>query len=162
VVPALEQGALDGLELVGPHFDLVAGFFRGARYYYYPGRHELGVMFEFPFNKKAYDALPTDLRRTLDYAAQLVNSWWLPQYEAKNALALQRLRTEFKGQVEILPFPAEVMAGLKKLSAEVLREEARKSPTAGKVHAAYTEFHQLPQDWSRISEGAYHQLVAGY
>jgi hypothetical protein len=32
---------------------------------------------------------------------------------------------------------------------------------ARKVHAAYTEFQQLLQDWGRISEGAYHQLVGG-
>jgi hypothetical protein len=42
----------------------------------------------------------------------------------------------------------------------VLREEAQKSPMARKVHAAYTEFQQLLQDWGRISEGAYHQLLA--
>jgi TRAP-type mannitol/chloroaromatic compound transport system substrate-binding protein len=161
VVSALEQGVLDGAELVAPHFDLIAGFFRGARYYYYPGWHELGVVLEFTFNKKAYDALPVDLRRALDYAAQLVSSWWLAEAEAKNALALRRLRTEFKDRVEILPFPAEVMAGLKKLAAEVLREESQKSPMAKKVHAAYTEFQQLLEGWSRISEGAYHQLVAG-
>jgi TRAP-type mannitol/chloroaromatic compound transport system substrate-binding protein len=53
------------------------------------------------------------------------------------------------------------MAGLRKLAAEVLREESQKSPMAKKVHAAYTEFQQLLQDWGRISEGAYHQLVAG-
>jgi TRAP-type mannitol/chloroaromatic compound transport system substrate-binding protein len=154
VGPALEQGAIDGAEIVGPHLDLNAGYFRGARYYYYPGWHELGVMFEFTFNKKAYDALPTELRRTLDHATQLVSSWWLAQYEAKNALALRRLRTEFKGRVEVLRFPTEVIAGLRKLSAEVLQEEAQKSPMAGKVHAAYTEFHQLLQDWGRMSEGA--------
>jgi TRAP-type mannitol/chloroaromatic compound transport system substrate-binding protein len=73
----------------------------------------------------------------------------------KNALALRRLRTEFKGRVELLRFPDEVMAGLRKLSVEVLREEAQKSPMAGKVHAAYTEFQQLLEDWGNLSEGAY-------
>jgi TRAP-type mannitol/chloroaromatic compound transport system substrate-binding protein len=160
VVPALEQGILDGAELVGPHTDLIWEYFRGARYYYYPGWQEPGSVQEFTFNKKAYEALPMDLRRALDYAAQVVSSWALAENEAKNALALRRLRTEFKGRVEILPFPAEVMAGLKKLAAEVLREESQKSPMAKKVHAAYTDFQQLLQGWSRISEAAYHQLVA--
>ena len=160
VVPALEKGILDGAELVGPDLDLTQEYFRGARYYYYPGWQDTGTVFEFTFNKKAYDALPADLRRALDHAAVVVTSLTLAENEAKNALALRRLRTEFKGRVEILPFPADVMAGLKKHAAEVLREESQKSPMARKVHAAYGEFQQLLQDWGRISEGAYHQMVA--
>ena len=159
VVAALEQGVLDGAELSGPHTDLNAEYFRGARYYYYPGWHDVGSIYEFTFNKKAYDALPPDLRRALDYAAQVVNGLMLAEFEAKNALALRRLRTEFKGRVEILPFPPEVTSGLRKLAAEVLREDAKKSPMARKVHAAYTEFQQVLGDWARISEGAYHQLT---
>ena len=31
----------------------------------------------------------------------------------------------------------------------------KKSPVATKVHAAYTEFQQLLQDWGSLSEGAY-------
>lgn len=158
---ALEQGTIDGAELVGPHDDLIAGFYRGARYYYYPGWHDAGGGMEFTFNRKAYESLPVDLRRALDYTALAVGGVILAEYEAKNALALRRLRTEFKGRVEVLPFPAEVMKALKKLAAEVLREESEKSPMARKVYASYTKFQELLQDWGRISEGAYHNLVAG-
>lgn len=158
---ALEQGVLDAVEFVAPHHDVMLGFYRGARHYYYPGWHEPGAGLEFTFNKKAYDALPADLRRALDYAALAVSSLMLAEFEMKNALALRRLRSEFKGRVEILPFPADVMRALRKLSAEVLKEESEKSPMARKVHAAYTDFQQLLRDWGRISEGAYHQLIAG-
>jgi TRAP-type mannitol/chloroaromatic compound transport system substrate-binding protein len=161
VISAFEQGILDAAEFVGPHDDLIQGYYRGARHYYYPGWHEAGPGLEFTFNKKAYDALPADLRRALDYAAVCVSSLILAEYEAKNALALKRLRSEFKGRVEILPFPADVMRGLRKLSVEVLKEESEKSPMARKVHAAYTDFQELLRDWGRISEGAYHQLIAG-
>ena len=158
---ALEQGVIDAVEFVGPHDDVKLGFYRGARHYYYPGWHEAGTGLEFTFNKKAYDALPADLRRALDYAALAVSSLMLAEMEMKNALALKRLRSEFKGRVEILPFPADVMRSLRKLSAEVLKDESEKSPMARKVHAAYTDFHQLLRDWGRISEGAYYQLIAG-
>jgi TRAP-type mannitol/chloroaromatic compound transport system substrate-binding protein len=160
-VSALEQGILHGAEFVGPHHDLNAGFYLGARHYYFPGWHEAGTVAEFTFNKKAYDALPADLRRALDCAALAVSSLMLAEFEMKNALALKRLRSEFKGRVEILPFPADVMRGLRRLSAEVLKEEAEKSPMARKVHTAYTDFQELLRDWGRISEGAYHQLIAG-
>lgn len=158
---SLEQGALDAVEFVAPHEDLIQGYYRGARYYYYPGWHELGTTTEFTFNRKAYEALPVDLRRALDHAAVAVSALLLAEYEAKNAAALRRIRTELKGRVEVLPFPAPVLAELRKLSADVLREESEKTPMARKVHRSYTAFQELLRDWSRISEGAYYSLTLG-
>jgi TRAP-type mannitol/chloroaromatic compound transport system substrate-binding protein len=40
------------------------------------------------------------------------------------------------------------------------REESEKSPMARKVHASFTKFQAQLAGWARISEGAYHQLVA--
>ena len=62
-------------------------------------------MNEFGFNKKAYEALPVDLRRMLDHAAAAVQVHGLTDYHTKNAIALEQLRTEFKGKVEILQLP---------------------------------------------------------
>jgi TRAP-type mannitol/chloroaromatic compound transport system substrate-binding protein len=53
-----------------------------------------------------------------------------------------------------------VLRELKKLAAEVVREESEKSPMAQKVHASFTKFQAQLAGWARISEGAYHQLVA--
>ena len=69
-------------------------------------------------------------------------------------------RTEFKGKVEILQFPVPVLRELKKLAAEVVREESEKTPMARKVHASFTKFQALVGPWDRVAEGAYHQLVA--
>jgi TRAP-type mannitol/chloroaromatic compound transport system substrate-binding protein len=79
----------------------------------------------------------------------------------KNATALQRLRTEFKDKVEILQIPAPVLRDLRKLAAEVVREQSERTPMARKVHASFTKFQALVGPWDRVSEGAYHQLVAG-
>jgi TRAP-type mannitol/chloroaromatic compound transport system substrate-binding protein len=84
----------------------------------------------------------------------------LSEYAAKNAIALERLKTEFKGKVEIVQLPAPVLRDLKKLAAEVVREESEKTPMARKVHASFTKFQAQLAGWSRISEGAYHQFVA--
>jgi TRAP-type mannitol/chloroaromatic compound transport system substrate-binding protein len=60
---ALERGVIDAAEWVGPHLDMRIGLHQTARYYYYPGWHEPGTTQDFGFNKKAYEALPADLRR---------------------------------------------------------------------------------------------------
>jgi len=161
VYAALERGVIDAAEWVGPHDDMKLGLHKTARYAYYPGWHEPGSTNEFGFNKKAYDALPIDLRRTLDHAAAAMQVYGLTDFHVKNAIALERLRTEFKGKVDLLQLPMPVLRDLKKLAVEVIREESEKTPMVRKVHASFTKFQALVGPWDHVAEGAYHQLVAG-
>ena len=160
IYASLERGVVDACEWVGPHDDMILGLHRTARYYYYPGWHEPGSTNEFAFNKKAYDALPIDLKRTLDHATAALETYGLAKFHVQNAIALERLKTEFKGKVEILQTPAPVLRDLKKLAAEVLKEESEKTPMARKVHASFTKFQALVGPWDLVAEGAYHRLVA--
>jgi TRAP-type mannitol/chloroaromatic compound transport system substrate-binding protein len=157
---ALERGTIDAGEWIGPYDDMKLGLHKTARYYYYPGWHEPGSMPEFGFNKKAYEALPGDLRSTLDHAVAAVQVYGLTDYHTKNAIALERLKAEFKGKVEVLALPVPVLRDLKKLSTEVVREESEKTPMAKKVHASFTKFQALVGPWDHVAEGAYHQFVA--
>jgi len=157
---ALERGVIDASEWVGPHDDMKLGLHKTARYYYYPGWHEPGTTQGFGFNRRAYEALPIDLRRTLDHAAAAVQVYGLSDFHAKNSIALARLKTEFKDKVEVLQLPVPVLRDLKKLSAEVVREESEKTPMARKVHASFTKFQALVGPWDGVAEGAYHQFVS--
>ena len=161
VYAALERGVIDAAEWIGPHDDMKLGLPNTARYYYYPGWQEPGNTTEFGFNRKAYEALPVDLQRTLDHAAAAVEVYGLADFNAKNAIALGRLRREFKGKVEVLPIATPVLRDLKKMSAEVVGQESEKTPMARKVHASFTKFQVLVGPWDQVAEGAYHQLVAG-
>jgi TRAP-type mannitol/chloroaromatic compound transport system substrate-binding protein len=160
IYAALERGAIDASEFVGPHDDMKLGLHNTARYYYYPGWHEPGAMTEFTFNKKAYEALPVDLQRTLDHAIAAVQVYGLTDFHVKNAMALERLKAEYKGKVEVVQLPAPVLKDLKKLAADVMREESEKSPMAKKVYASFTKFQALVGPWDHAAEGAYHQFVA--
>lgn len=157
---ALERGVIDATEWVGPHDDMQLGLHRAAPYYYYPGWHEPCTTLEFVFNKKAYDSLPADLKQILDFAVMSISVLGLSEYEAKNAIALGKLRSEFKGKVQVTALPAVVLRDLKKLAAEVVREEAEKSPMAKKVYASFTRFQTQLAGWRQVSEAAYHQFVA--
>jgi TRAP-type mannitol/chloroaromatic compound transport system substrate-binding protein len=161
IYAALERGVIDTAEWVGPHDDMQLGLHNTARYYYYPGWHEPGTMSEFTFNRKAYEALPLDLRLTLDHAAAAVQVYGLTDFHAKNAVALERLKTEFKGKVEVLQFPAPVLRDLRKLAAEVVRAESETSPLTRKVHASFTKFQAVVGPWDDIAEGTYHKAVVG-
>ena len=161
IYAALERGAIDASEFAGPHDDMKLGLHHTAPYYYYPGWHEPGSMTEFSFNRKAYEALPVDLQRTLDHAAAAVQIYGVTDFHTKNAVAFERLKREFKGKVEVLPLPAPVLRDLRKLAADVVREESEKTAMARKVHASFTKFQALVGPWDHVAEGAYHQLVVG-
>ena len=160
IYAALERGVIDAAEWIGPHDDMKLGLQNTARYYYYPGWHEPGTTNEFSFNKKAYGALPVDLQRMLDHAAAATQVYGLTDYQVKNATALERLKAEFKGKVEVVQLPTPVLRDLKKLATEVVREESERSPMARKVHISFTKFQALVGPWDRVAEGAYHQFVA--
>ena len=161
IYSALERGVIDAAEWVGPYDDMRLGLHNSARYYYYAGWHEPGTMNEFSFNKKAYDALPADLQRTLDHAVSAVQVYGLTDYHAKNSSALERLKADFKGKVEVIQPPVPVLRDLRKVSVDVIREQSEKTPMARKVHASFTKFQALVGPWDHVAEGAYHHFVAG-
>jgi TRAP-type mannitol/chloroaromatic compound transport system substrate-binding protein len=160
IYTALERGVIDGSEWVGPHDDMKLGLHQTARYYYYPGWHEPGTTGEFTFNKKAYEALPVDLQRILDHTATVMHTLEYGEYEAKNIIGLQKLRTEFKTKVEIIAFPAEVLKELRKLAAEVNKEESEKSAIAKKTYESYDKFQAGQRTWDIMTQQAYHNLVS--
>jgi TRAP-type mannitol/chloroaromatic compound transport system substrate-binding protein len=61
----------------------------------------------------------------------------------KNAIALERLRTELNSKVEVLQLPVPVLRDLKKLATEVVGDESEKTPMARKVHASFTKFQAM-------------------
>ncbi|HEY1237623.1 MAG TPA: TRAP transporter substrate-binding protein [Solirubrobacterales bacterium] len=160
IYASLERGVIDASEWIGPHDDMKLGLHTTARYYYYPGWHEPGTVTEFGFSRKAYEALPVELRWALDYATASVQVIGLTDFHTKNSIALDRLRSEFKGKVEILQIPAPVLSDLRKLAVEVIREESEKTPLARKVHASFTKVQALVSPWDHVSEGAYRHLIA--
>ncbi len=161
IYTALERGVIDSTEWVGPHDDMKLGLHNAARYYYYPGWHEPGTTAEFGFNKKAYDALPADLKAIIDWASQATQVHTLMEYESKNTLALHKLKTEFKAKVEIVNLSSDTLKALKKLSDQVIKEESEKTPQAKKVYASVKKFDSQLNDWRLISEAAFQAEIAG-
>ena len=161
IYAALERGVIDAAEWVGPHDDMKLGLHNTARYYYYPGWHEPGTVNEFGFNKKAYEALPVDLRRTLDHAAAATSRSTASRTTTRRTRSRSSdSRRSSRARSRCSSSRCPVLRDLKKLAAEVVREESEKTPMARKVHASFTKFQALVGPWDHVAEGAYHQLVA--
>ncbi len=153
IFPALQSGAIDATEWVGPYNDMAFGLHKAAKYYYYPGWHEPGTTLECFVNKAALEALPKDLQMIVRSAIKIANQDMLADFTAKNNKALEQLVTQHG--VELRKFPDEVLQKLRLLSDAVVREEADKDPMTKKVYESFVQFRDQATKWHAVSEQAY-------
>ncbi|GLS82766.1 TRAP transporter substrate-binding protein [Paraferrimonas haliotis] len=150
---ALETGAIDATEWVGPYNDLAFGLYKAANYYYYPGWHEPGTTLEFLVNQQALAQLPTDLQAIVKAAARAVNQDMLDEYTARNAGALTTLVEEHG--VQIRQFPDDVVAALKKETAALIEEQVAQDEQMKAVYQSYQSFNDAVNQYHAIAEDAY-------
>lgn len=151
--PAMQSGALDATEWVGPYNDLAFGFYKTAKYYYTPGWHEPGTTMECMINEAAFNELPADLQSIVRNAIKVVNADMLAEYTARNQQALQSLITEHN--VQLRHFPDSVLKELKTISEQVVEEEAKIDALSAKVWASQKAFKEQVMQWTEVSELAY-------
>ena len=150
---ALQSGAIDATEWVGPYNDLAFGLYKASKYYYYPGWHEPGACLEAIINKKAFESLSKDLQSIVLNACKVVNQDMLAEYTARNPAALQDLIK--KHGVQLRRLPDDVIKKLRQISDEVVAEIAQKDEFSKKIYASYEKFLRQSKDWSAESELAY-------
>jgi len=155
IFTALQTGAIDASEWVGPYNDMAMGLHQAARYYYYPGWHEPGPALEAIFNKQAFDALPADLQKIIELACSAVNDQMLAEFMARNGQSLEQLlELEAQGKIEIRKFPDEVLRELRRLSDEVVQDIVERDPASAKIYASFEAYRQRTAKWTAISEHA--------
>lgn len=117
---ALQSGALDAGEFIGPWSDSALGFHQVAKNYYWPGVGEPSSAEECAINKSVYDALPDDLKQAVSLACEsLYNPVWT-EYSTKHALALEKLVADEGVQVKKLP--DDVLVAMGNAAGEVVAE----------------------------------------
>jgi TRAP-type mannitol/chloroaromatic compound transport system substrate-binding protein len=153
IYTALQTGAIDATEWVGPYNDVSFGLHKAARYYYYPGWQEPGPELETIVNKAAWDSLPPDLQQVLSLACQAGTNDMAAEYTYGNAMKLAQLEQD--ENIEIRKFPDEVLGLLREISREVIDELMASDPAAAKIGKAYFDFLEKTSANSRIAERAY-------
>lgn len=154
---SLERGIIDATEWVGPFHDLRLGLNRAAGYYYYPGWHEPGTVFELMINGDRWQELPDDLKKIVETAAASVNVWIYSAMEYHNHQALKELKR--MQNVEMLEFPPDVLAELRQITRITLDEEAGKDADFKRVYQAYMEFRKSYSEWSKVADEAYNKTL---
>ena len=150
---ALQTGAIDATEWVGPYNDLAFGLHSIAEYYYYPGWHEPGTTLEAIVNREAWDSLPDDLRKIVEVASRAINAEVLDEFTARNNAALKTLIDEHG--VKLRRLPDDVLARLAELSTQVVSEAAGDDELAQRILDSYRTFLADVREYHAISEKAY-------
>lgn len=156
IYPALERGAIDATEWVGPYDDEKLGFYKVAKYYYYPGWHEPGTQLTLYVNLKEWQKLPKEYKEAIEVAASEVNLTMQAKYDQLNAVAMQRL---IKNGVRLRKWPADVLKAAQKAAFEWFEEESSKDATYRKVYTAWKKFREEQYRWFGVAELGYEQFA---
>jgi TRAP-type mannitol/chloroaromatic compound transport system substrate-binding protein len=156
IYPALESGAIDATEWVGPYDDEKLGFHKIARHYYYPGWWEPGPSLAVLVNRAAWDSLPATHREVLRVAAREASVRMQSRYDARNPPALRRL---LAAGVELRPFPAEMMTAARRIADELLAESAGKDASFRRIFDSWQAFRRDAFSWFGTCELAYAEFA---
>ncbi len=152
IYPALEKGTIDGAEWVGPYDDEKLGFYKVAKYYYYPGWWEGGAMLTAQVHKPKWDALPKSYQAILKAAAAQANQHCTGKYDIVNPAALKRL---VGNGVQLRPFSEAILDACYKSANEVYADISAKNEDFKKIWESMKAFRAESYLWLQLPDNTY-------
>ena len=156
IYPALEKGTIDAAEWVGPYDDEKLGFYKVAKYYYYPGWWEGGTALHFYINTDKWNALPKAYQALLTVAAGYTNMDVQAKYDARNPQALKRL---VAAGAQLRPFSQTIMEACLKASNEVNAETSATNADFKKILESQMAFRDDENLWWQVAEYTYESFM---
>jgi TRAP-type mannitol/chloroaromatic compound transport system substrate-binding protein len=158
IYTALERGAIDATEWVGPYDDEQLGFYKVAKNYYYPGWWEPGPSLSFLVGQSAWDALPVEYQEIFSAACAQAASAMQTRYDERNPAALERL---LKRDITLRPFSQEIMQGAQEASEQLLLDQAAANADYARILEHWLAFRKESFRWFGSAELAYSRFVLG-
>lgn len=156
IYPALETGAIDAAEWVGPYDDEKLGFHKVAKNYYYPGWWEGGPQLSFMVNLPKWQTLPLVYQQAFEIAAAEQNLLMPAEYDAKNPPALMRLVQQ---GVKLHAFPKDFMLAARRTSYQFFDEESARNPIFHTIYQSWRPFLEAELQWFKIGEAPYENFM---
>ena len=154
IFSALQSGAIDATEWVGPFNDTAPGFYQIAKYYYWPGMHEPGTAAEFSVDKAKYEALPKDVQRIVAACAGEESEKLTAEFNFRNGKALEVLVSEHN--VQLKRFSTEVLVAWGNASGEVIQELRDSGDDITKrIVESFLAARRELMTWSRVGDQAF-------
>lgn len=153
IFPALQSGAIDGTEWVGPWNDLAFGFYKVAKFYYYPGFHEPGTSNTLGINTDVWASFTPTQKAIVETACMAEANRSLAEFNAKNGDALQTLLT--KHGVKLKKFSDDVLKALGDASGEVMAETGQGDAITKEIYESFLTSRKNSIGWSKLAEESY-------
>jgi TRAP-type mannitol/chloroaromatic compound transport system substrate-binding protein len=154
IFAALQSGAIDGTEWVGPWHDLAFGFYKVAPFYYHPGWHEPGSTGEVMINVAAWESL-TPEQQAMMKAAIEAEAWReYAEINAQNAGSLKVLVEDHN--VQVRRFNDELLQEIGRVSGEVVAEVGASDPLTQRIYDSYMDFRTHAMAWGEIADQGYY------
>jgi TRAP-type mannitol/chloroaromatic compound transport system substrate-binding protein len=154
--PALEKGAIDAAEWVGPYDDEKFGFQKVAKYYYTPAWWEGGAQLSMFVNTDEWKKLPKSYQTILEDACAYAHNNMQAAYDARNMAALKRL---IGAGVELRFFPKEMMDAAQHETFALYEELAAKHPRFARIYVPWRKFRDEQMLWFGVAERPYDNFV---
>ena len=153
IFPALQSGAIDATEWVGPWHDLAFGFYKVAKNYYFPGFHEPGTVTSVGINKELFDSLPADQQALITVVCEAEAHTQGAEFNARNQTALDTLVN--KHSVNLARFSDELLVEVKKAADQTAANMAAGDAMTKKVYDSYKAYEKNALRWADIGERGY-------
>jgi TRAP-type mannitol/chloroaromatic compound transport system substrate-binding protein len=153
IFPALQSGALDGAEWVGPSFDMAFGFQKIMTHMYTPSFADIYGGIEFGINMDAWNALDDRLKSIVQVASEAEANRAVADSLHSNILGLDKLRT-VEG-LTIAELPEDVWDAVRTSSKEVMEEVANKNAFVGKLVDSYYSYVGRSSAYKSLFDGPY-------
>jgi TRAP-type mannitol/chloroaromatic compound transport system substrate-binding protein len=144
IVPALDRGLIDAAEFNNASSDRLLGFPDVVKNCMLQSFHQSGEQFEILFNKGKYDALPAELKATIDYAVQAASadmSWKAIDRNSKDYIELK------KAKINFYKTPDAVLKAQLDAWDKVIAEKAAGNPLFQKVLDSQKVFAERAGSW---------------
>ncbi|MEO0486968.1 MAG: TRAP transporter substrate-binding protein [Pseudomonadota bacterium] len=146
IFPALERGAIDATEFSMPRIDARLGFYKIAKFNYFPGWHQPSTMFELLVNKDVWEDLDERAQKQIEVACLANVTTNLAEGEATNFAAMVD-NVENNG-VTIKNWTPEQLDVFEATWNEVAAELAAEDEHFAKTWADLAEFREGYKTWN--------------
>lgn len=156
IFQALQTGAVDAAEWVGPYDDEKLGLQDAAQFYYSPGWWEPGPTLEVQIGVAEWDKLPEIYQEIVRTAAHQANTIMLARYDARNKEALERL---VQGGTQLRSFSTEILQAAEQASFALYDEFSQADADFKSIFEQWKVFRDDIQTWHSVNEADYIKYI---
>lgn len=147
IFPSLEKGVIDATEFSMPAIDSQMGFYKIAKYNYFPGWHQQATFFELLINKEVWNKMSSHQQNILEVMCKAGTLNTLAYTESIQAQAI--IDSQEKHGVNIEYLSQDILKNLETAWTQVAEELSESSPMFKESYEDISAFRKKYAVWGK-------------